>query len=342
MFDFAANGLDSGYSLCGGFPCALVGAPAAAFPGINSSIGTNQMLSPVGRSVYNGLQTSLRQNLRSPFRAVKEMNLQISYAFSRYVATARDSDFINFPTDNADPTRYIGPTGLDRTHQLSFGGTMDLPANFRLSVISHFYSPLPASLTLPVSGNPGGIFVTDLTGDGTGDGSIGSNGGLGDLLPGTNVGSFGRDVSVGKLNQLINTYNSANVGQPTPAGQVLIQKNLFTLDQLQRLGGVQQPIPPVVAGAVGQDWLRAFDLSLSWAFKKENFELRPGVSFFNLFNFANFDGPAAPFSSVLDGTAGSPNGTTNPQPATNRLGLGSGVFAVGSPRVIEFTLKLSF
>ena len=342
MFDFAANGLDSGYSLCGGLPCALVGAPAAAFPGINSSIGTNQMLSPVGRSVYNGLQASLRQNLRSPFRAVKEMNLQISYSFSRYVATARDSDFINFPTDNADPTRYIGPTGLDRTHQLSFGGTMDLPANFRLSVISHFYSPLPASLTLPVSGNPGGIFVTDLTGDGTGDGSIGSNGGLGDLLPGTNVGSFGRDASVGKLNQLINTYNGTNVGQPTPAGQVLIQKNLFTLDQLQRLGGVQQPIPPVVAGAVGQDWLRAFDLSLSWAFKKENFELRPGVSFFNLFNFANFDGPAAPFSSVLDGTAGSPNGTTNPQPATNRLGLGSGVFGVGSPSVIEFTLKLSF
>ena len=64
--------------------------------------------------------------------------------------------------------------------------------------------------------------------------------------------------------------------------------------------------------------------------------------FFNVFNFANFDGPAAPFSSVLDGTAGSPNGTTSPQPATNRLGLGSGVFGVGSPRVIEFTLKLSF
>lgn len=342
MLDYAGNGLDSAYQLCGGLPCPLIGAPAAAFPGINPNIGTNQMLSPVGRSVYSGLQLSLRQDLHAPFRGIKGMNLQVSYAFSRYVATARDSDFINFPTDNANPTRYIGPDGLDRTHQLSFGGTLDLPANFRISVISHFYSPLPANLTLPVSGNAGGIFVTDLTGDGTGDGSIGSNGGLGDLLPGTNVGSFGRDVSVGKLSQLISTYNSTNAGQATPAGQVLIANGLFSLAQLQQLGGVQQAIPPVVQGAVGQDWLRAFDLSFSWAFKRENFELRPGVSFFNLFNFANFDGPAAPFSSVLDGTAGSPNGTTNPQPAANRLGLGSGVFGVGSPRVIEFTLKLNF
>src|SRR5262249_58401446 len=106
-----------------------------------------------------------------------------------------------------------------------------LPAFLRFSVSSLFYSPWPASLTLPVSGNPGGIFVTDLTGDGTGDGSIGSNGGLGDLLPGTNVGSFGRDVSVGKLNQLVSNYNSTNAGQPTPAWQVLITNGLFTLSQ---------------------------------------------------------------------------------------------------------------
>jgi hypothetical protein len=71
-------------------------------------------------------------------------------------------------------------------------------------------------------------------------------------------------------------------------------------------------------------------------------ELRPGVTFFNILNFANFDGPAAPFSTVLDGTAGSPNGTLNPQPASLRLGLGSGVNALGAPRAIEFQLKLSF
>ena len=59
---------------------------------------------------------------------------------------------------------------------------MDLPYHFRLGIIGHFYSPLPVTLTLSPSGNPGGIFVTDVTGDGTGDGSFASNGSAGDVL----------------------------------------------------------------------------------------------------------------------------------------------------------------
>jgi hypothetical protein len=341
--DFAVNGLDSGYSLCFGVPCSLVGAPAAAFAGINPNFGANQMLIPIGRSVYNGLQASLKQNIHNPIRGVKYLNLEVSYAFSKYVSTARDNDFINFATDNRQTSRYIGPNGLDRTHQLSFGGYADLPANLRMSVISHFYSPLASNVTLPVTGAPGGIFVSDVTGDGTGDGSGASNGGLGDLLPGTNVGGFGRNFGVSGLNKLITNYNSTMAGQATPAGQQLINNNLFSLTQLQALGGVMQPIQTAPAGAIGQSWLRAFDFGLSWGYKiKDRVELRPGVTVFNVFNFANFDGPAAPFSTTLDGTPGSPNGTTRPQPANLRLGLGSGVFAVGSPRVVEFEMKLNF
>ncbi len=354
--DYASNGLDSGYSVCGGLACSFLDQPGqpharAAFPGINQNVGTNQMLFPIGRSVYNGLQTSLRQDVRNPLPGVHYLNLQVSYAFSRYVSTARDNDFINFPTDNADPTHYIGPNGLDRTHQLSFGGTMDIPAHFRVSVISHFDSPLPTSVTLPVSGLPGGLFQTDITGDGTGDGTGGSNGGVGDLLPHTNVGGFGREFGVGGLNQLISNFNNTMVGQPTPAGQVLITNGLFTLAQLQQLGGVigglptggTAPLPLAPPNAVGQGWLKTFDLSLSWAYRfRDRLEIRPGVSVFNVFNFANFDGPAVPFSTILDGTPGSPNGTTNPQPTALRLGLGSGVNALGSPRVIEFSLKMSF
>ena len=181
--------------------------------------------------------------------------------------------------------------------------------------------------------------------------TTGSNGGAGDLLPGTNIGDFGRSFGVSGLNQRISNFNTNVVGQPTPAGQVSINNGLFTLDQLRSLGGVVDEtavlgtptLPLAPAGAIGQAWLKTFDLSLSWAYKfKERVELRPGVSFFNLFNFANFDGPAAPFSNILDGTPGSPNGTTTPQPNDLRLGLGSGVNALGSPRVIEFSLKLTF
>ena len=344
--DFSANGLDSGYAVCGGGPCAN-----AAFGGVNfGATGANQMLFPIGRSVYNGLQMSFKDNVHDPFRGIKYMSLQVSYSFSRYVATARDSDFINFPTDYAHPLSAIGPTGLDRTHQLSFGSVMDAPKGFRISLIGHFDSPLASNLTLPVSGAPGGIFQTDLTGDGTGDGTVASNGGVGDLLPGTKLGSFGRSVNTSDLNRLISNFNTTLVGTPTPAGQALISANLFTQQQLQNLQAVIGPGPlqPVPVGAIGQSWLKTFDLGLNWGYKiKDRVEIRPGVTLYNLFNFSNFDGPAVPFSSVLDGTVGSPNGTTNAllhgvDGNSLRLGLGSGVNALGAPRVVEFQLKISF
>jgi len=344
--DYASNGLDSGYQVCGGRPC-----PTAAFPGFNPNVGANQMLFPIGRSVYNGLQTTLKQDVGQPVRGVKHLNLQVSYAFSRYVATARDSDFINFPYDNANPLKYMGPNGLDRTHQISFGGVMDLPAKFRLSVIGHFDSPLPSDVRLPVTGAPGGIFQFDVTGDGTGDGTFGSNGGNGDLLPGTKEGAFGRDFGTNGLNQKISTFNTTMVGQLTPAGQALVTNSLMTQANLTALGGTVMggsTIASAPAGAIGQAWLKTFDLGLNWSYKlKERVELRPGLTIFNIFNFSNFDGPAIPFSSTLSGLAGSPNGTTSAFQHGElgnalRLGLGSGVNALGAPRAIEFELKLNF
>ena len=89
-------------------------------------------------------------------------------------------------------------------------------------------------------------------------------------------------------------------------------------------------------------------MSFNWHYKiKERVELRPGITFFNVFNFSNFDGPAVPFGNILNGQVGSPNGTTSALEhgaAGNflRLGLGSGVNALGAPRAIEFQLKLTF
>src|SRR5207237_3903238 len=146
------------------------------------------------RAVYNWLQMSLKQNLNLANGRIKRANLQLSYAFSRYVATAQDTDFINFAEDNNHATQFIGPNGLDRKHQISFGGTVELPYSLRLSVISHFYSPLPLNLRLPTSGLAGGIFITDVTGDGTGDGAAGSDGGYSGLGPGSKLWDLGRSV----------------------------------------------------------------------------------------------------------------------------------------------------
>jgi hypothetical protein len=124
---------------------------------------------------------------------------------------------------------------------------------------------------------------------------------------------------------------------------MLITSGLFTQGQLTSLQGVQQVVPTAPNNEAGMGWLRAFDVNFSWIYKyKEHFQLEPGVSFFNVMNFSNFDGPGNPLSGVLSGTPGSVNGTSGEQPSSNRLGLGSGVFALGSPRVLEFSLKLSF
>ena len=232
-----------------------------------------------------------------------------------------------------------GPNALDRTHQFSFGGTFDLPLYTRLSLISHFYSPLPGDLRLPNTS----IFVSDVTGDGTGDGGSVSNGGNGDLVPGTKLGAFGRDISTTGINKLITGYNNDVAGQPTPAGQVLINNGLFTLAQLQALGGVQQPLALAPANQAGIGWLKALDLKMSWPIPiRENLKIEPSVGFYNLLNFANFDSPNNSFTQALDGSLGSPNGTPNDISRPDRVGIGSGVFALGSPRVIEFGLKIDF
>ena len=343
--DFAANGLDSGNSLCGGAPC-----PQAAFGGVNSSLGSNQMLFPIGRSVYNAVQTSLKDDIANPFKNVRYLNLQVSYSLSKYISQAQDSDFINNAWDYISPGRYIGPNGLDRKHQLSFGGTMDLPRGLRLGTVAHFYSPLAQTLTLQTTGAPGGIFVTDVDGQGLGDGSLpnGSNGPLGGVLPGTNLGSFGRSVTAANLNNVISNYNQNFAGKATPAGQELIADSLVTQSQLVALGAVMPNVNPAPVNEAANTWLRDLDASLSWGYKiKDRVEIRPGVTFFNALNFANFDGPKNTLSGVLStaGTApvlGSVNGTPGKQPDSLRTGLGSGVFGLGSPRVLEFSLKITF
>jgi hemolysin activation/secretion protein len=102
-------------------------------------------------------------------------------------------------------------------------------------------------------------------------------------------------------------------------------------------------LPAAPAGEADNGWLKDLDLNFAWTYKiAERFELTPGVSFFNVFNFANFDGPKNTLSGILNGASGTVNGTSGTQPVNYRIGLGSGVFGVGAPRVTEFSLKFSF
>ena len=335
--DFANNGLDSGVTYLGGSPIESGGGgtpdTGAAFPGINPWYGQNTMLFPVGRSVYNGLLVSLRQRSAHLLSFVPGASFQFSYALSRFDSMASDQDFINTATDIANPTRFIGPASFDRTHQFSFGAIFTLPKALQVSLIGHFNSPLPSTLLLEDQGRPGEIFHTDVTGDGT----------TGDILPGQNIGTFNRGVSPGGLNGVINAYNSSGAGKITPAGQALISAGLFTQAQLISLGAVTDKIQTAPTGEVGNGWLHQLDTKFAFPIKfRERFVLEPSLSIFNVFNFANFAiSPSNTLSGILDGSAGSVNGTTYSQQA-NRAGLGSGVFQLGAPRQIEYGLRFVF
>lgn len=333
MEDYAYNGLASGRDLLGGLPWYEAGMTGpVAFGGINPEVGANDMLFPVGRSVYNALQTSLRLNKQSPIRFLKNISLQASYTLSRFEAMAADQDFINESGDMRNPGRFFGPTAFDRTHQLSIGTTIDFPKFFRMSFIHHLGSPLPATLAMYAPGRAGEIFNTDLTGDGT----------TGDTI--TNVGNFQRDVSVGGLTGFINNFNNSTAGTLTPAGQALVDAGLITADQLRALGGTVDSLPTPVAGYVGNGWLNTSDLRLAFPLKiKERLTIEPNVSFYNVFNVANFNtNPDARISGILDGSGlGFVTGAYADRDQY-RAFQSPGMFNFASARQIEFQLRITF
>jgi Carboxypeptidase regulatory-like domain len=345
--DFASNGLGS--SLDAGESCVVLLGYPCAFPGYNANYGETSFLEPVSRSVYNALQMKLVDNVANPIQGVKNANFQIAYSLSRFTnpmgfqgnfapsnpVAGSDQDFVIQASDNDNPLKYMGPSLLDRTHQISFGGNFDVPWGFRFGIIGHFYSPLSSPAIVGDTGTGGQIFQTDFTGSGN----------YSDPLPGTTNGSYERDFGINGLNAAISRYNSTTANQATPAGQALINAGLFTLPQLQTIGAVAPILTPTVTNQLTFPWLKATDFKLSWRHTfKERFTIEPNVGFYNIFNFANFNLPPGAMSGWLNEGAGSINsiqkGTGDDIPY--RTGAGTGVFGLGAPRTIEWGLKASF
>ena len=333
--DYAGNGLDSGAAVSGGFPGCN-----CAFPGINASVGQNYMLQPIGQSVYNGLDVSVKQRVSKPMPYVKGLNLQVSYSLSRMRSMVTDQDFGGAVTDWDNYNHYIGPNALDRTNQFSFGGVAELPKGLRLSLIAHADSSLPLTLTLPPGpereASTAQIFQSDLTGDGT----------TGDILPGTNIGSFMRGVTPSNINKYIDAYNSKYGGQLTPAGQALVNASLFTSTQLQQLGATTPVLADAPAGEVGMGGLFTADLGLTWVFRvRESITVEPSLTIYNVTNSQNFDQGNVLLSGILQAAGapqpGSANSTTYGERNTH-VTLGSGVYGLGGPRVLEWGLKFTF
>jgi hypothetical protein len=361
--DFARQGLDSSNAFCGPFPCSVLGKQQASFGGINPAVGSNIMYFPSGKSQYQALHLAYKTSIANPARHVGRLDVGIAYAWSRYRTniaepngSGGDYSVMNVAEDYNRPHRgHFGTSGLDRTHQLIFTPTADLPHGLRLSMIAHLASPLPLSAYLPQQdggGVAGEIFRSDITGDGT----------VGDLLG--FIGGTGK-YSTSKVTQLIAFYNSTFAGKLTPAGSVLANSGLFTGQQLVTLGAVSplicsnirplgEPCTALPGHYAQATWLKTIDLRLSWPFRVgEWVKLEPNVSVFNVFNFANFGGAGNQLSGVLNGAPGTSlnnassagfcgSSTTFCTSRQDRVLAGSGTYANGAPRQMEFGVRITF
>jgi hypothetical protein len=343
--DFAGNGLDSENVTAGGNPGAN-----AAFPGKNASWGQVSVLNPLGRSVYNALDLHLQGQVHHLARGADDVSVESSYTYSHYDATGTttqgDADFGGNAFDNNNPTSYFGPTSLDRHHQFSIGLNLKTFAGVDFSTVAHLYSSLPASLYLPIVG-AADIFTSDANGSGAqGD----FPGGLGYVVPGTNIGAFGRKYNGASINRLISQYNNTYSGKLTPAGQALVTANLFTETQMTELGGVMESLTPAPNNQASNDILRTWDVTLGRTIKvrTERFTVRPTIAFFNILNAVNYNNRtgnngANIINGEMTGAEGSPNGTAGHIQEQNfRVSAGSGVYAEGSPRQMEYGLKINF
>jgi hypothetical protein len=360
---YSSVGLDSNLQSAGGGPCSYCAFPGTnAITGNSGAVGGVDMLFPVGRSVYSGVQMKLVQRIDKPVRYLKSANFQVAYSYSKYVSPVQDQDGVNVAVDNDNANRFKGPNGLDRKHQISFGGTFDLPFRTKLSAIGHFYSPLPQNLQLPELTNGGEIFATDWVGAGLGASSVSAP------MPGTQTGQFERGINIGNLQSVINNYNHTYANQLTPAGECLVANStassnplggcpglisgpeVMTPGDMNALGWALPTLASVAPGAVGIPWLKTLDLKASWPIKvKERVTIEPSASVFNVFNFANAFLPGnLPGASLAPGTGSllAPNaigGVTSGAGLTPfRASFQSGTYGLGAPRQFEFGLRISF
>jgi hypothetical protein len=347
--DFASNGLDSGGLLFGGSPASAVGATpdtGAAFAGVNPLVGISDFAYPNGKSAYDGLQLSLREQKAHPVKGVLDSNFQVSYAYSRFITTggvggtgSTSDQFFEPPTyDNRNATQYMGYGGLDRTHIFSVGGSATLKYGPRVSLIGHFNSAAPTNLTIDTGSDAAGeIFRSDVTGDGT----------TGDLVPGTNPGAYMRKVGPNNLNTLINRYNSTVGGTLTPAGQVVAASGVLSAAQLVQLGATATVLGNAPSHAFPNSPIRQLDAGVSYPFRwhrlPEAISLEPSVEMYNVLNLGNFGGPIGAITTAANAAEGNVNGPyTEATKNAERVARRTGTFDQGAPRATEFQLKVNF
>jgi len=247
----------------------------------------------VGRARYLGLL------VRAERRFARGFQLLASYALGSFTGTngtgtgtseAPGGRVFGFNDDNWFENE--GPLPTDQRHILNLSGFVELPWRLQLAASVSAYSPPPFAPY--VSG-------VDFNGDGT----------LNDLLPGTTVNQFGREIGKDDLVRLVEAYNAQFGGKRTAGGQVA-------------------PFLALPDAYSFNDGFFTQDLRLTRTFGKGLRGARAAVfvEVFNLLNTPNLVG----FGSNLrtPGSFGQPNARF------------SQVFGSGGPRAFQLGARLTF
>ena len=246
----------------------------------------------IGRARYIGLLVRVEKRLshRTQFLA--------SYALGSFVGTNGTGTGTTeapagrvFGFNNNSWFENYGPLPTDQRHLLNLSGFVELPWRLQLGINVSAYSPTPFA---PFIAN------ADFNGDGT----------INDLLPGTTVNQFGRDLGKDDLTRLVNAYNERFAGRPA--------------------GGIVAPVITLPDSYSFNDAFFTQDLRLTRTFnpRLRTAEASIFIEVFNVLNTPNLVGVSTNLAARE--SFGQPG---------QRLNQVSGS---GGPRVIQLGARLTF
>lgn len=274
-------------------------------------------------SHYNSLQTTISRRWAHGY-------FQGAYTFSKStdVNSSGNTAFQTVYNNEADLNATRGLSDFDRPHRLAVTYRYDLPffssatgwkhgllANWSVSGITIFQSGTPFTI---INSTAGSLYV--------GPGSTPTL--TGSLAPG---GSVSKGYAGGSIqNEVNNGYlNPANFATAPylyyPSGVCTDPTGNTCVTLLGNLGR------NTYRGPFQQNW----DFSLQKNFQiTERFKLRFGTDFFNIWNHANFANPSiTDVQTITHDAAGNP---------TNAGPFGKIFSTLGTPRLIQFSLRLAF
>ncbi len=250
----------------------------------------------IGRARYAGLLVRAEQ------RITGRAQLLASYALGSYVGsnggsvatppvTSENPGGRVFGFNNDDWFENYGPMPTDRRHILNVSGSIELPRRFQAAFSVSAYSRTPFAPYV------GGV---DFNGDGT----------LNDLLPGTTVNQFARDLDSADLANLVERYNSELAGRPTAGGQTAPRLTL-----------------PATYSFDDNFFTQDLRVTRTFTFGPQGLRLLLIAEVFNLLNTANLVQYGSNLAAARFGQPGA------------RF---SQVFGSGGPRAFQFGARLSF